>query len=495
MQSDNEGDFDCIDVPSIKVADAAVVSTLEPAEYPVYTAVNEAQNILSSLVESLNKDQSFLNQVDKMQASEDIGEKKKATMIKTTIKDIRMFNTAEKPLFLAKDIGILLGTTQHINQIVRKYDSEEQVIGYIREPNNKLKKVRFLTKYGIHKCIHTSHSPLSTMLSRFITDLIEETLTKDFKKVKKFAQKFSEKNPELVDEGLSDLQDRIDEYKQKLLEEQARAKLLEQQCSDERKKNTELEDENAELGISQSYSTMHIEQLKKEKKNQLRRISTITQEFIDATNDTSENKELRLLKKIVMKPLYIYILHPTYFKKLMQYSGKNDKPAKPRTNSSLDLLSDTDDDEKDSGVSDATKKQKEKEKAKQKAKQEKQADLAINLVDMETYEKNFKTIYKTETYSRNGKEDAIEEVDIDQEELLYFHLNFTKKAPKKGKLILVDTQYVLHKQHYNKVLETLATDGVTLELGKSTQKTKLFHTSLNEISDIAREELVNFNPN
>ena len=55
-------------------------------------------------------------------------EQKKASMIKNTISNIKVFNTNVKPLFLAKDIGILMGIS-HINMLVKKFD-KESISGY-----------------------------------------------------------------------------------------------------------------------------------------------------------------------------------------------------------------------------------------------------------------------------------------------------------------------------------------------------------------------------
>jgi hypothetical protein len=444
---------------------------VSPMQYKTYHTIDATRNILASLVESLNNDKAFQEQLETMNTSSDPGEKKKSSLIKHTINNIRMFNTSDKPLVLASDIGTLLGTSQHINQIVKRYDSEEKVIGYIKE-NNKLKKVMFLTKYGIHKCIHTSHSPFATMISRFMTDLIEETLTKDFKKVKRFAEKFTTKNPDLVDAGMIDLQDKLSEYQQKLLEEQRRALLLEKQCS-------ELKDENTELDLAKSYNIMHINQLKKEKSNQMKRVETITNEFIDASNNTTEAIELRKLKEMLMKPMYIYVLTPKYLKKLLQgtsdsLSTKQSSKKQVRKGSEIDFSSDDEDDK--SNKSNKTNK---KDLAHQK-------QLALNLVDMDTYEKNFKTIYKSEFMGKTSEQS----ITIDKEELLYFYTKLSRNVSKKDKLIHVDTQYVVNTTHYVNVMKSLTQDCITLDLSTKSQKMVLYQASLREICEVVREEFI-----
>lgn len=452
---------------------------------PTYKAIDGTGNILSSLIQSLTHSDTFLTHVNGMRNSDDANDKKKAVKIESTIKNIRMYNTTEKPLFLAKDIGILLSTDKHINEIVKKYDSEEKVDAIIIDHNNKAKKVTFLTKYGIHKCIHTSHSPISTLLSRFMTDFIEEALRKDFKKVAKFALKFSDDNPKLVNAGLSDLQQRVSDYQQKLVNEQARTKLLEEQCFAERQKNNELDTENGKLCISQAYNEMHIEQLSKEKKQQHQRISMITDEFADAANNTTENKELRLLKKLTMKPIYIYILHPAYFKKLLDNDKESESSKKVRKNSkviktkevmpnSITFDSDSDDETKAIDSDNPIKKDSEKLL---------DDKLARNLIDMENYEKNFKTIY-----NNNDLGDAVE-----SNEYLYFWISFSKPIKKPGKLLLVSTDYVLNKVHYAKVLESLAKNCATIEFKKPRLQIMLFHTSIADIIDVAREELSSLN--
>lgn len=440
-----------------------------PNDYKTYPAITGTQNILSSLVDSLSNDKSFQEHINQMHTSTDSGDQKKASVIKYTMNNIKMFNTADKPLFLAKDIGILLGTTRHIDQIVRKYDSEEKVIGYINESNGKTKKVMFLTKYGIHKCIHTSHSPLSTLLSRFITDLIEETLTQDFKKVKQFATRFQQQNPQLVMDGMDDLQIKLEEYKQKYIAEQNRAKLLEEQVANEQKKCSELEEHTTEMEIQKSYNNMYIEQLKKDKANQTNRLKNMSDEFLDVTESSTTQLEMKLLKEKFMKTVYIYILHPNYMKKLAK------KRLSPDSIGAAEL---DDSDEEDAEPEDDSNTVK-------KPIVNKRKDSVVGVL-VDTYDTIFTRVYNTDTNT----------VTIDNDELLYFCTSMSRNIAKKDKYIHVDTEWVLDKSHYTRVLESLKNNCTYISSKKINNKAThpiIFETSISEVKDIIKEEFINQN--
>jgi hypothetical protein len=76
-----------------------------------------------------------------------IKEEKKSKVLQDTISNLSIYGKDNHPLILARDMGVLMGI-KHINSNIKHYNSTEKVVGYIME-NNKLKKVNFLTKYGV----------------------------------------------------------------------------------------------------------------------------------------------------------------------------------------------------------------------------------------------------------------------------------------------------------------------------------------------------------
>ena len=298
-----------------------------PDDYQVYNSIPDTTNILSTLVSSITNDVLFQKHVNVLHTSENPSEQKKAQMIKNTISNIRVFNTKVTPLFLAKDIGILLGIS-HIKYLIRKFEDEEMVVGYITTPNNKTKKVIFLTRHGIYRCFYASRSPLAKLFRKFIGNLLDHMITHETELLRKISAVFKVENPELIEQGIIDLNNKLVEYEIKYVEEQKRAQLLETQCGEEQKKRQELEAENTEIDIINSYNMMHIEQLKQDKIKYANRIKTIQNSVLPDDDDIPiDLLEIKMIKEKYMKPTYIYILHPTYFKKILLNKQKELTPA------------------------------------------------------------------------------------------------------------------------------------------------------------------------
>ena len=109
----------------------------------IYKSIPNTENILSTLINNINRDEIFQKNVNRLANSSDENEIKKADIIKSTIQNIKVYNTKKNPLFLAKDIGILLGIST-VNIVVKKFEKEEKIIGYIENKNcRKVKRVVF----------------------------------------------------------------------------------------------------------------------------------------------------------------------------------------------------------------------------------------------------------------------------------------------------------------------------------------------------------------
>lgn len=392
----------------------------------VYKIIPDSANIITTLVDSIVKDETYQKHINKLAMSENIQDKKKVEMINETIKKIKVFNTKINPLFLAKDIGVLMGISQ-INYLIRKFESEERVVGYINK-NNKTKKVLFLTKHGIYRCFFASRSPLARVFRKFICTLMDHMIEHETEIIEKISNKFQVENKQLIKNGIIDLNKRMFELEKKYLDELEKSKKLEECVNKEFEKNQLIEQENIEYEIANSYNIMYIEQLKKEKEACIKHARNIRENIVSDMD--TDMIELKLLKEKYMKPLYIYIPHPNYFKKLISKK-----------------------------MNDVENKDMEQYK---------------NIILDKTYEYNFNNIFSKD------------EINIDSDELLYFILNFGRNISKKDKVILIDTNWVVNKTHFINVCNSLALNSNTLVLSKI----YLYKTSLDEIRDIIREEFL-----
>jgi len=401
----------------------------------------ETKNILSNLVDNIINDEVFQKHVNILQTSESESDQKNAFSIKSTISNIRVFNTNVHPLFLAKDIGILMGIS-NIKYFTRQFEPEEKVIGYTTI-NNKIKKVIFLTRLGIYRCFYASRSPLAKLFRKFISNLLDHMITHENELLQRISCIFRSENPGLIDQGMADLASKLIEYETKYAEEQKKAEQLEQQCDEEIKKRFDAEKEVVEIDIINSYNMMQIEQLKKEKDSYISRIKTI-QSTIEP--ETIDNIEIRMLKEMFMKPVYLCILHPNYFTKLLKPQPvpqpvPQPPPNLPQYDSDVDTIT----------------------------------VGKISDLDMKVYKRNFENIFT-----------EIDKVKVEKDEILYYCLSFSRNAAKNGKLIHVSTQYVVNKNHYTKTLTSLSENSEVIELNKIV----LYKTSIEEISDIIREEFI-----
>jgi len=401
----------------------------------------ETKNILSNLVDNIINDEVFQKHVNILQTSESESDQKNAFSIKSTISNIRVFNTNVHPLFLAKDIGILMGIS-NIKYFTRQFEPEEKVIGYTTI-NNKIKKVIFLTRLGIYRCFYASRSPLAKLFRKFISNLLDHMITHENELLQRISCIFRSENPGLIDQGMADLASKLIEYETKYAEERKKAEQLEQQCDEEIKKRFDAEKEVVEIDIINSYNMMQIEQLKKEKDSYISRIKTI-QSTIEP--ETIDNIEIRMLKEMFMKPVYLCILHPNYFTKLLKPQPvpqpvPQPPPNLPQYDSDVDTIT----------------------------------VGKISDLDMKVYKRNFENIFT-----------EIDKVKVEKDEILYYCLSFSRNAAKNGKLIHVSTQYVVNKNHYTKTLTSLSENSEVIELNKIV----LYKTSIEEISDIIREEFI-----
>jgi prophage antirepressor-like protein len=444
-------------------------------DFPIYNSILDKSNVLSTLVTNITSDELFQKHVSVLNESEKPEDVKKAQVINETIFNMRIFNTKVNPLFLAKDIGILLGIP-HIKYIVRKFEAEEMVVGYIKTPNNKIKKVIFLTRHGIYRCFYVSRSPLAKLFRKFIGNLIDHMITHETEVLQKISAVFKTENPELIERGLTDLNNKVAELEVKYIEEKKRAEELLLQCEDEQKKRAELEQENTEIDIANSYNMMYIEQLKQDKIKYSEKIRNMNDSLLE--DNSTDTLEIKLIKEKYMKPIYIYILHPNYFNNLLhrwQSTNSGNLAASPNVTATFSNPPEADslqefEDEIIKGPINADNHQE---------KQNAAADIQRMIGDIPDYKKNYENIFT----DKIGDEQTIK---IEKDEILYFYINFSRNVAKKDKIIYIESQWVANKLHFSKLLKSLAEHCSVLTFNKLT----LFKTSLDEIHDIIREEFI-----
>jgi prophage antirepressor-like protein len=421
----------------------------------VYDMIPGTQTILMTLVDNINSNEIFQKHVNKLDTSEIPKDRKKAMVIKDTIKNIRVFNTKVKPLFLAKDIGILLGIS-HINILVKKFEKEEKVIGYITQPNNKIKKVIFLTRHGLYRCFFTSRSPLAKLFRTFICNLIDHMITEEAEIMKKLSTVFQAENPQLIKAGMADLQIKLAEFEKLYIDEQKKNKLLNDQADLDHQLLLETKIEKTDVEIANSFNMMHIEQLKQEKKQYQEKLKDMHDEYLD--DEDAIATELQIFKRKFMKPVQIYIINPIYFNKLLlKEKKKYIEPALVVKPMISEITISDDSDTESNNQYNITLDQ-----------------IEIWLEENGSYTKNFNNIGNTKT-------------KLESDEILIYVLALSKNVLKNPNLVHVGVHWVCHKKHFEKVKITLRDSCNYAKL----QKITIYKTSFDEIGEIASEEFIN----
>ena len=356
------------------------------------------------------------------------------------------------------------------------------VVGYMATSNNKTKKVIFLTRHGVYRCFYISRSPLAKLFRKFIGNLLDHMITYETELLQKISKIFKTDNYELIEHGISDLNSRLIEYEIKYKEECQRSNILEVQIDDEYKKRKELELENTENDILNSYNLMHIEQLKKEKKDYANRIRTI--QNIVSIDSEPELVELKMLKEKYMKPIYIYILHPNYFSKLLNTKLKLLQP-KPELHKNLTIQTTkqlNDIQLFENNINSTFSNINSDINSDIKKLDPNDTDITLDIIEeliqeMPIYKRNFDHIYADINESQ---------FKIDPDEILYFHICASKKIEKLNKpekLIYIDTQWISNKKHLLNTFKTLSENCNNIVLNKLI----LYKTSIDEIKDSIRE--------
>jgi len=263
-------------------------------EEQIYEEVVEAQNIIGTLVDNIYHDDAYQDYLTELESNDDKSSIKKVANIKSTFSNIKIFNTNTEPLFLAQDIGIIIGAT-NIKAMIKNFNSREKVTGNIRISGKVVNK-EFLTKRGIYRILLTNRTKLSDVFRDFIYELIDHMVNNEVGKLNSIIKKYREENPELIKEASTELYDNIRKYKQLYEEEFNERSLLE----------TEV-----------SIKNMYIEQLKLDKENAQKKIKNLKYE----SSISEENIIINNLKKKYMKEFDVYLVPPETLKNV--FTGIN----------------------------------------------------------------------------------------------------------------------------------------------------------------------------
>jgi hypothetical protein len=281
-------------------------------------------------------------------------------------------------------------------------------------------------------------------------------ITEEAEIMKKLSTVFQAENPQLIKDGMTDLQIKLVEFEKLYLEEQKKNKLLKDQAELDHQLLLETKIEKTDVEIANSFNMMHIEQLKQEKLNYQEKLKDIHDDYLN--DDDAIATELKIFKRKFMKPLQIYIINPMYFNKLLLKEKKKytEITTTIKPISSEIPISDDSDAESNNPCTITFD------------------QIEIWLEENESYTKNFNNISNTKT-------------KLESDEILIYVLALSKTVLKNPNLVHVGVHWVCHKKHFEKVKNTLRDSCNYTKL----QKITIYKTSFDEIGEIASEEFIN----
>lgn len=298
------------------------LQSIQESSLTVFEPISEVKNIISTLVENIYNEEVYQNYLQDLEESSETGEKK-AERIKKTFSTIRVFNSNSDPLFLARDIGIILGVS-NINAMIKNYNSSEMKVGLL-DAKTKMSKKYFLTRHGVYRVLFNNRTKLSEVFRGFIYKLIDHMLNYEVDKLKGIINEFTKENPDLVKESIIELNDNFKKYKEMYEKERIDRERWELQSQKEYTLRQQAEDERNEAEIENDYNSMYIKQLKEEKYDTLERIYKI--KYDNAVYDDNE-LIINELKKKYLKEFYIHLVHPDIIDKIKEIDTENEDERK-----------------------------------------------------------------------------------------------------------------------------------------------------------------------
>ena len=267
-------------------------------EIVILNQVENVQTIIGTLVDNIYHDTSYQEYLKELEDSDAKSSNKKVVNIKQTFADLKVFNTNREPLFLANDIGIIIGAS-NVKTMIKNYSDVEKVTGYITDSKGRISKKQLLTKHGVYRILLTNRSKLSDVFRGFIYKLIDHMIDNELNTLQKIIKEFSDENPVLVSEAIQELDVNTRHY-QELYE-------LEKK-------------ERIEVETALSFNEMYIEQLKIEKANIFSKIDSKHEDLkLDETHQA-----LELLKKKFFSKFSISLVSPTILDKVFSEKSQYD---------------------------------------------------------------------------------------------------------------------------------------------------------------------------
>lgn len=270
----------------------------------VFQPIQQTDTMLTTILGNLYNNDEFQKNISRLEAGQD-KEKKKATAIKTTVSKLRVYGSPDKPLLLARDVGILMGIS-NIRQQARYYTPQEKVIGMCGE---KHVKVEFLTWKGVIRAAGNSRSALSQLFREFIYELVAQ-VTKDPELLSKVVHNVVVGNPELVREAKLEYDSNAEHYRKLYEFEHMRSEQLKLSYENEAQKRIVTETKVAENELVIAMKNIEINHLNDRKKKY--------QEYLDQLCVEQDKTELNLLKHRFLKPMYIYAINETMYNQLIK---------------------------------------------------------------------------------------------------------------------------------------------------------------------------------
>jgi prophage antirepressor-like protein len=263
-----------------------------------YEPIGEVQNIVSMLVENIYNNPTYQTHINKLENSE--SEKKKAIIIKKTFSDLHVFNSNSNPLFLAKDIGILMGV-KNINSTIKSYTDQEKIAGYVLV-NGKEKKKMLLTRNGVCRLMMNGRTKLAEVFRKFIYELLDHMMKYNQQKSIDIINKISRENPELIKESIIELNDNVEMYKKLYEIEKKECEIWIKKAEEEYIKRIECEEQTNQLDceLYQKEGEIYI----------LRGMNEIYKQKTKRRD--LENELVQKLKNKFCKEVYIYVVSPVF---------------------------------------------------------------------------------------------------------------------------------------------------------------------------------------
>jgi len=259
-----------------------------------YKQIDNVQTIISTLLENIFNDDAYQEYLKDLEESDTKASNKKVVNIKQTFSELKIFNTSMEPLFLANDIGIIIGAS-NVKAMIKNYTYTEKTIGYITDQKGRITKKTFLTRHGIYRIIFNNKTKLSEVFRGFIYKLLDHMVECEVETLKKVISEFTNENKELVMDSMQELDTNLQNYKMLYDNEKIH---------------------RIEIETAYSFSEMYIEQLKLDKMHFMEKIDGRTE---DIQNDETVIA-LNMMKKKYFKEYTISIISPDMLESIIPKS-------------------------------------------------------------------------------------------------------------------------------------------------------------------------------